>query len=401
MSRDARREYLQEMQRRYQSCASRRERSRIIDAVADTLNCHRKSAIRCLHRAVTPRRRVPRPRPLRYLEALPAIQLVWEALDYPCAERLHPVLLPVAEQLAAHGELYLDEGIRQQLAHISRATLARRLAQLPTDKPRRLGSPTRVQGLLRAEVPVGHYDYREQRPGALEADLVEHNGGSSVGHFAYTLHVVDVVTAFSRRRAILGRSQRAVFEALQAILDSWPYEVWALHTDNGSEFLHQHLLRFCRARGLQFIRSRPYCKNDQPYVEQKNRQLVRETVGYARYDTPEAVAWLNAVYELLDPYVNLFLPVRKVVAKTRAGHRVRKHYDLARTPWDRVRERAAVDAPTQAWWEQQRRSLNPLALHRQLERLLAAGPPAAGASAPAAPEVVRSHSFVSEPVPVR
>ncbi|MEW6047779.1 MAG: DDE-type integrase/transposase/recombinase [Bacillota bacterium] len=170
-----------------------------------------------------------------------------------------------------------------------------------TDKPRRIGSPTKAQGLLRAEVPVGRFDSTEQRPGALEIDLVEHNGGSSLGQFAYTLHMVDVVTGFSRRRAVLGRSQRVVFDALSTLLGEWRYAVWALHTDNGSEFLSHHLVRFTRERSLRFERGRPYHKNDQPYVEQKNRQLVREVVGYARYDTPEAVAWLNAVYAVLDP----------------------------------------------------------------------------------------------------
>ncbi|WP_459874571.1 DDE-type integrase/transposase/recombinase, partial [Calditerricola satsumensis] len=169
--------------------------------------------------------------------------------------------------------------------------------------------------------------WNESRPGALEIDLVEHNGGDSSGQFACTLSVTDMVTGYSRRQAILGKSQKAVFAALESILSQWPTAVHTLHSDNGSEFLNHHLLRFCKQKGIAFMRSRPYRKNDNPHVEQKNRQFVREIVGYARYDTQEAVEWLNAVYALLDPYANLFLPTRKVVEKSYEGKRIRKRFD--------------------------------------------------------------------------
>lgn len=137
------------------------------------------------------------------------IQVVWEALDYACTERLHPVLLATAEHLAGHGEVVLTPTVREQLASISRATLGRRLAELPSPKPRRQVLPRPKPGtLLRTEVPVARYEWDEDRPGALEIDLVEHNGGSTTGHYAYTLSVVDVVSTWSRRRAFLGRSQK-------------------------------------------------------------------------------------------------------------------------------------------------------------------------------------------------
>jgi len=147
-----------------------------------------------------------------------------------------------------------------------------------------------------------------------------------------------------------------------------------LHSDSGSEFLSGHLVRFCKEYGLEFSRSRPYQKNDNAHVEQKNRQFVREIVGYERYDTPEDVTWLNEVYGLLDVYVNLFLPMRKVVFKERQGAKVRKRYDIARTPFQRLLEKDVLNDGIKSDLLEQQQSLNPLALHRELEGLLSLGP---------------------------
>jgi len=374
MSLQSRREYLNTMHKRYCRATSRAEKAQIIDEVVRVVGYHRKYAIQVLNNPVPlSKPPVKRNKPLKYLEALPIIQKVWEALDYPCAERLHPVLTSTAEILAAHGEISLTPELREQLAQISRATLARRLSKFPSPKPKRLSHP-KPCSRLRSEIPVETYHWNETRPGALEVDLVEHNGGSSLGHFAYTLTVVDIVTGYSRRRAILGRGQTVVFRELKAILDEWPFKPWGLHSDNGNEFLNSHLLRFCQKYGLTFTRSRPYRKNDNAHVEQKNRQYVREIVGYERYDTPEAVAWLNEVYACLDVYANLFLPMRKVVAKERYGARVRKKYDKARTPFQRLVEAGVLDPETKAKLEYQLYITNPLALHQKLEQLLAQGP---------------------------
>ncbi|HEY8394731.1 MAG TPA: transposase [Thermaerobacter sp.] len=347
MSLPSRREYLAQMRQRYRAAPSRRERSQILDEVQRVCGYHRKYAIRVLNQAA-PAPAGPRCRSRRrlYDEALPAIALAWEALDFPCAERLHPVLLPTAERLAAHGELVLTDDIRRALSRISRATLARRLAEMPSPKPRRR-LPRPKPGLLRNEIPVGTYAWDEARPGALEVDLVEHNGGSTAGHYAYTLSVVDIVTGWSRRQAILGRGQRVVHAALTDLLADWPYPVWALHTDNGPEFANHLLLRYTQQHGLEFTRSRPYRKNDNAHVEQRNRQLVREMVGYARYDRPQQVEQLNRLYRCLDLYANVFLPTRKLVGKVRDGSRVRKTYDAARTPLQRVLERGLLTRETQ------------------------------------------------------
>lgn len=375
MSLQSRKEYMKTMQARYQRTKSRTEKSAIVDEIVNVLEYHRKYAIQLLNSIRLSVGKRTRQRKQLYLEAIPIIQAVWKALDYPCAERLHPVLLETADKLARHGHVTLSPLIRSQLSHISRSTLGRRLAKWLSEKPKAMTARSvKSFSRLRSEIPVQRYDWDEKRPGALEIDLVEHNGGSSLGHFAYTLTVVDIVTGYSRRRAILGRSQVAVFQALQSILDAWPMKPWGLHSDNGSEFMSNHIKRFCKDRNLTFTRSRPYRKNDNAHVEQKNRQYVREIVGYQRYDTPQAVEWLNAVYAGLDEYANLFLPMRKVISKERIDGKVRKKYDQARTPLQRLIETGALEEQAVNKIRAQKETSDPLRLHEHLEQLIQAGP---------------------------
>jgi len=373
MSSKSRREYTNTMRKRYQKTSSRKERTEIIDEAVKVLDYHRKYVITVLNQLpASPKPPVKRRRPLKYIEAMPVVQLAWEALDYPCAERLHPVLLSTAELLAKHNEIALTTAVSEQLLKISRATLARRLVKWRS--PKRALPCNKTNGKIKSEVPIDIYAWDEGNPGALEIDLVEHNGGSSLGQFAYTLSIVDIVSGYSRRRAVLGKGQKGVFQELKLIISKWPFTPWALHSDSGSEFLSDHLVRFCKGCGLEFSRSRPYRKNDNAHVEQKNRQFVREMVGYERYDTLEEVAWLNEVYALLDAYVNLFLPMRKVVFKERKGAKVKKRYDIAQTPFQRLIEKEALSNAIKSALLEQYHTLNPLALHRRLEDLLAEGP---------------------------
>ena len=375
MSMASRKEYVQSMRKRYKACRCRKDKSKIIDEVIAVLGYHRKHAIAVLNgveKSAAARQR--RPRALKYVEAMPAIQLVWEALDNACAERTHPVLSETAEQLVDHGELFLTPLIREQLANISRTTLGRRMAKWHLSHMGRSTPRPKPSSAIRQEVPVQSYAWDEHRPGALECDLVEHNGGSSHGHYAYTLTVVDVVSGFSRRRAVLGRGRAGIFRELDDILKDWPHKPWGLHTDNGSEFLNNHLVAYAKATGLQFTRSRPYKKNDSPHVEQKNRQYVRDTVGYERFDTREALSWLNEVYRILDPYANYCLPMRKLIKKVRQGSRVRKTYDQARTPFTRLRETGVLYPHRQQQLQDYARSLNPLAINRTLRQLLTVEP---------------------------
>ena len=183
-----------------------------------------------------------------------------------------------------------------------------------------------------------------------------------------------MVTGYSRRRPVLGRGQAGVHRELRGIVGQWPCRPWGLHSDNGSEFLNGHMARFCKQENLDFTRSRPGQKNDNAHVEQKNRQYVREIIAYDRYDTPEAVEWLNQVYKCLDVYANLFLPMRKVTFKQRNGSHISKRYDTACIPVERLRSSGAISEEVSKHLERLQATLNPLALHRSLEELLSRRP---------------------------
>lgn len=217
MSAQSRREYLNSMKKRYQLTKLRNEKTKIIDEVIELLGYHRKYITTVLNQPpviLKPKRY--RNRPLKYLEAMPVIESVWEALDYPCAERLHPVLFETAELLAKHNEFGLNPTVSEQLQLISRATLARRLAKWCSSK--RTLPQAKPDFKIKKQVPIDIYRWDEKQPGALEVDLLEHNGGSALGHFACTLSVVDIVTGYSRRRAVLGKGQKVVFEEIENIL---------------------------------------------------------------------------------------------------------------------------------------------------------------------------------------
>jgi hypothetical protein len=364
------REYVEVMRERYRRAVGRAAKGALLDEIERVLGWHRKHAIRAMAGAPARAPRVRRGRARQFLACLSAIERVWETLDYCCAERLQPSLVRIAVDLVRCGELEAPAEVLEELSRISRATVARRIAELPRPKPRRLPVAPHPQRLLKSAVPIGRYAWDETRAGALEVDLVEHNGGSSSGHYAATLSVVDVVSGWSRRRAVLGKSQAVVHEALEGLVSEWPSRVWGLHSDNGAEFLNNHLVRYCRRHAIEYHRSRAYRKNDNAHVEQKNRQLVREVVGYARYDQASDVRWLNGVYELLDVYVNLIVPSQKLIKKTRDGGKLRKRYDTARTPLERLQELDAIEPQRDAELASLRRELNPLALKRELDARL-------------------------------
>lgn len=375
MRMSSRKDYVSKMRDRYRKTKSRAEKSILISETVNVLGCHRKHAIRVLNQQAPRPKAVRRKRPGKYAASLSVILTVWQALDCICAERLHPVLLDTALVLEKHRELHLTDENKLHLAAISRATLGRMLKQSRQTRsiPRKRLQP-KPTTRLKAQVPIDRYTYKEDRPGALEVDLVEHNGGSSLGHFAYTLSVVDVVTGISRRRAVLGKGQAGVHKELKRIILEWPYRIWGLHSDNGSEFLNDHLLRFCKAQHIKFTRSRPYKKNDNPHVEQKNFQHVRCLVGYERYDSPKAVDWLNAIYEVYDLYTNLYQPSRKLISKERHGSKVRKRYDEAKTPFKRACIVGAITGANKDALERKYNQLNPLKLRAQIENLIAACP---------------------------
>jgi len=206
-------------------------------------------------------------------------------------------------------------------------------------------------------------------PGFTEVDLVGHDGGNNSGDFAQSLNFIDIATCWDSTAACKNKAQVHVFRALEAIVARFPFAVLGIDSDNGSEFINDHMLKYCTDNEITFTRSRAYKKNDSCFVEQKNYSVVRRNVGYLRHDTEEELAVLNELYIYLDDYVNFFQPVLKLILKIRDGSKVTKKYDKAKTPFRRVLEYKGIDDKIKARLRYRYDRLNPADLKRKITKL--------------------------------
>ncbi|HKX18096.1 MAG TPA: transposase family protein [bacterium] len=300
------------------------------------------------------------------------MEQVWDASDYLCSKRLAPFLPELLEALARHDEMMLSVQQRTALLRISPATIDRLLGPVRRQY-RRHGIATTSPSLaaLRAQVPLRTFgEWRNVPPGHLQADLLAHCGDSGHDFFLTSLLTIDVATGWTELQAVWGKGHHRVGAALQDVRHALPMPLLSLHTDNGSDFLNHILVPWCREKHIAFTRGRPYRKNDQAYVEQRNGAVLRRYIGYDRYSTRPAFAALQAVHEPLRLYVNFFHPIRKLVSKERHGARVVKRYDRAQTPYRRLLASGVLPAERCATLTAQYERLNPLRLRADLQTRL-------------------------------
>jgi len=368
MTVDERRKYLRRMQPRYRE-ASRRQRSRLLDEMEQVTQLHRKSLGRLMSGDLTRRPR-RRQRGRSYgPEVARALGSIAESLDHVCAERLQPNLVWMATHLARHGELEISPTLLQQLASISVSTVRRRLKELHQDEPRlRRRRPKLSPGLARS-IPVRRIPWQEPHPGHFEVDLVHHSGVSPSGQYVHTLQMVDVATGWSERVATLGRSYLVMRDAFRRIEARLPFPILEVHCDNDGAFLNHHLVRHWgdRVAPIPLSRSRPYAKNDNRFVEQKNDTLVRAYFGYDRLDTVTQTELLNHVYQAMGLYHNFFQPVMRLKEKIMVSQpgrptRVRRRFHPAQTPFDRVCDSGALNGEARRRLEALREATSPTRL---------------------------------------
>lgn len=376
MTVDERYKYLRKMKARYVK-ADRKGRKQLLDEMEQVAGLHRKSLIRLLNGPLEREPRIKQRGRTYGGEVDAAIGVVSAALDYPCAERLTPNLTWMAEHLAHHQELEVSDALLEQLDAISISTVERRLRTMRPHQPRRPRKAPRAPNAALQGVPMERIPWDIQEPGHLEVDLVHHCGPSASGEYVHTLQMVDVATGWSERRAMLGRSYLVTQDAFRYVLKQLPFPVRKAHPDNGPEFFSNHMRRFWADEypELQLSRSRPYHKNDNPFIEQRNANPVRAYVGYDRLDTVAQTLALNALYDLMWLYHNCFQPTMRVAEKSVVSEEgqpthIRRRYDQARTPFDRLCDMKVLAPDVQARLTTLREQTNPRQLLAQIEAQL-------------------------------
>ena len=299
-----------------------------------------------------------------------ALVQIWLLLDYLCGKRLVAILPEIVDRLEQFGELRLEPETRQKLLQLSAST-ADRILQVERSKHQLRGrSGTRPGTLLKHQIPIRTFcEWNEQRPGFVEIDLVAHDGGLALGDYCQTLDITDVCTGWTEALAVPNKAQIWVFNAIGKARERLPFPLLGIDSDNGSEFINHELLRYCEQQQITFTRARPYRKNDNCYVEQKNYSVVRRTVGYQRFDTAPELLILNQLYDSLRLYTNFFLPTMKLKSKERFGSQVRKTYEAPQTPYYRVLNSPEVSEADQQRLREQYQTLNPAALKRRIAKL--------------------------------
>ena len=312
----------------------------------------------------------PRQKPRYYDEqVVQELSKLWQMLDYICGKRLVVILPELIAKLEQFGELRLARSTKEKLLRISASSIDRLLQPERRKHQLRGRSRTKPGTLLKHQIPIRTFaEWDEQQPGFAEIDLVAHDGGLALGDFCQTLDLTDMCTGWTELAAVPNKAQVWVFEAIQAIRERLPFPLLGLDSDNGSEFINGQLLRYCQQQRITFTRARPYRKNDNCYVEQKNYSVVRQTVGYQRFDTTAELLVLKQLYAQLRLYTNYFHPTMKLKSKERHGSRVKKRYYAPQTPYQRVLAAETVCAAAKKRLKQQYRLLNPAALKRAIDK---------------------------------
>jgi len=378
MTIDERYKYLRKMEKRYRA-ANRSERGRLLDEMEQVTELHRKSLVRLMTGKLKRQPRRQQRGRVYGAEVADALRVIRESFDYICSERLTPNLVWMAEVLKKHGELEISPELLRQLEQISISTVGRIIKRLGQDEPRlpRRG-PERANQVARA-IPAGRIAWDETEPGHFETDLVHHCGLTAAGQYVHTLQMIDVATGWSERVAILGRSYVVTQDGFRRILARLPFTIREIHPDNGSEFLNAHLVRFWQTliKGVTLSRSRPYRKNDNRFVEQKNSSLVRAYFGDDRLDSVSQTLFLNQLYDKMWLFYNFFQPVLRLEEKifqpaSTGSNRVIRHYDPAQTPFDRLCQTNALCAARQQQLERLRDQTNPRQLRHQIYHMIEA-----------------------------
>jgi len=363
-------QYLKELQQKYLMSRSRKERSLILDEYCRNTHQNRKYIISKINSSFSSKPKKAKKRKQIYDGYVKApLAKIWEIFDYPCGQRLAPLLKTETSRLRQLEEIFISSEVAQKLATISPATIDRKLKHQREvlHLNRKRGGP-KPASLLYKKVPIRLTEWDTSELGFLEIDLVIHCGSSTLGPYISSLNTVEISSGWWEAEAIMGKGQDPTFEALKRIRKRAPFKWKGIDSDNGPEFINHHLINYCEKENLEFTRSRPNKKNDNAYIEQKNWTHVRKVFGYLRYDTDEELILMNSLYEKeLRLYKNFFSPVMKLKEKERVGGRVKRKYDTPKTPYQRLIELGKISKEEKEKLQELYLSLNPAELKRKID----------------------------------
>lgn len=362
-------EYLEEYLK-----ANRKRKGQILKHVCFVTKFHRKAAIRKFGNLQLQSETCgeKRGRPLYYTpDVTVALKDVWEAASEVCGELLYPIVKEYVKILQRDKLWNHSDEATGKLLAMSEGTMKDRVDEFMKARTSRSGISATKPSNLKTIIPIFTGPWEDKPPGYGQVDTVVHCGSSLVGDMVFTVNWTDVSSLWGKRRAQWNKGQTATMESLSKIKELLPFSMLGAHPDTGSEFINIQVMKWSIANNVELTRSRPYHKNDNAYVEQKNGHIVRRFLGYTRLDCPKVITTMNELYDILDLYLNHFVASRKCLEKVRIGSRYKKKYDKARTPYERLMLDARVSSNVKAKLKTEHESLNPLLLKRKVDTLIA------------------------------
>ena len=366
---NARNQYLKVLQGKYFMTKSRKEKSLILNEYCKNTHQNRKYVIRKIRSPVSLRVKRRGGKPIIYDGYVKtALAKLWDIFDEPCGQRLAPLLKTEVDRLRQQEEIFICNEVGDKLKRISPITIDRALRR--QKEALRLNRKYRQKRnpLIYQKIPIKAGGWDRYLPGQIQIDLVEHCGRSASGVYGNTVSVAEVAFGWWEGEAVSGKGQEVSFDALKRIRERSPFNWIHLHPDNDKSFINWHLFRYCKAEDLEFSRSRPYHKNDNNFVEQKNSTHVRRVIGHLRYDTEKELAIINSLYRNeLRLYKNFFQPVMKLKEKIRDKGKVHRKYDIPKTSYQRITESRKIPEETKKELRELYRRLNPAELKRKID----------------------------------
>ncbi|MDR0875636.1 MAG: transposase [Clostridiales Family XIII bacterium] len=375
VSMKSRREIIEKQYDKYQK-STKKQKSKILDAVCESTGISRDRAARILACKPPPRSRPKtvfetRGRKTVYGEdVLEPLKKIWSILGCVCGKRVAAGMAGMLDALLRHGEIEIEEEIAAKLKRMSPATIDRLLKKERERITLKGRSTTKPGSLLKKDIPIRMGTaWNDAVPGFVEIDLVAHCGDTTAGEYLNTLDATDIATAWTETRASVNKAQKHVFAELMIIKSNLPFDLLGIDSDNGSEFINDELYRYCKQENICFTRSRPYQKNDGCYVEQKNWSVVRKEIGYDRYEGKEAADLMNEYYGCLRLLTNFFMPTLKLKSRIRDGTKVYKTYEDTKTPYARVLESDDIPQENKDALTELYLTINPFEIRREMVKI--------------------------------